>query len=112
VTNRCGTAESQEVQITTASIEDEALAAGFRLSLAPIPASESLTVFVTSPVVSTATVEVIDLSGRIIGTVWSGTLNNGEQKLQTNISGITPGAYRCVLRIGIYQLSTPLIIVR
>jgi hypothetical protein len=112
VTNRCGTAESQEVQVQTASVEDEAIAAGFWLSVAPMPASGAITVVVTSPVAAPATVEVIDISGRSVGTIWNGLLSGGEQKLEASIEGIAPGAYRCILRSGTYRLSTPLIIVR
>lgn len=112
VTNRCGTAESQEVQVQAASVEDEAIAAGFRLSVAPTPANSTVTVLVTSPVAASATVEVIDLSGRTVGTIWNGMLSGGEQKFEASVAGMAPGAYRCVLRSGMYRLSTPLIIVR
>ncbi|GIV49605.1 MAG: hypothetical protein KatS3mg038_0126 [Candidatus Kapaibacterium sp.] len=112
VTNRCGTVESQEVQVQAASVEDEAIAAGFRLSVAPMPANGTVTVLVTSPIAASATVEVMDLSGRTVGTIWNGMLSSGEQTLEANVAGMAPGAYRCILRSGTYRLSTPLIIVR
>lgn len=112
VTNRCGTVESQEVQVQALSVEDEAIAAGFRLNIAPMPANGTVTIMVTSPSAASATIEVIDLNGRSIGTIWNSMLSGGEQKLEVSTAGIAPGAYRCVLRSGTYRLSTPLIIVR
>ncbi|KXB97542.1 MAG: hypothetical protein AA908_06705 [Chlorobi bacterium NICIL-2] len=112
VTNRCGTAESEEVQVQAVSVEDEAIAAGFRLSVAPMPANGTVTLQITSPVVASATVEVMDVSGRTVGTIWNGMLSGGEQTLEANVAGMAPGAYRCILRSGTYRLSTPLIIVR
>lgn len=112
VTNNCGSVESDVVTVTAASVEDEAFAAGYRLRIDPQPASDHITLVMTTPTVATASVELLDMAGRTIGTLWSGVTSSSEQKIDATVVGIAPGMYRCVLRSGSYRISTPLVIVR
>jgi len=112
VTNNCGTVESSVVTIATASVEDEAYAAGYRLRVDPQPASDHVTLVLTTPSATTATIELLDMAGRTVGTLWQGLVSGAEQKLDASVISVAPGMYRCVLRSGRYQISTPLVIVR
>lgn len=112
VTNSCGTVESQEARITTASIDDEAYAAGYRLRLDPMPALDNITLVVTTPAVTAVTIELVDISGRTVGTLWQGISSGAEQKIAVTVSSVAPGMYRCLLRSGNYRLSAPVVVVR
>lgn len=112
ITNSCGTVESEEAQITTASIEDEAYAAGYRLRLDPMPASDHITLVVTTPAVTAITVELVDMNGRTVGTLWQGISSGAEQKIEATVATVAPGMYRCLLRSGNYRISTPVVVVR
>jgi hypothetical protein len=112
VTNNCGSVESNVVTVTAASVEDEAFAAGYRLRIDPQPASDHITLVMTTPTAATASVELLDMAGRTIGTLWNGVTSSSEQKIDATVVGIAPGIYRCVLRSGSYRISTPLVIVR
>ncbi len=112
VTNNCGSVESSVVTIATASVEDEAYAAGYRLRVDPQPAADQLTLVLSTPSTATASVELLDMTGRTLGTLWHGLTSGAEQKLDVNVGNVAPGMYRCVLRSGGYQISTPLLIVR
>jgi hypothetical protein len=112
ITNSCGTVESNTSVIAVASVEDDAIAAGYRLRIDPQPASDNVTLVVTTPNAASVTVELVDMSGRSLGTLWSGISSGSEQKLDASIGNVAAGVYRCVLRSGSYRLSTPLVIVR
>ncbi|MCX7937048.1 MAG: immunoglobulin domain-containing protein [Bacteroidota bacterium] len=112
ITNRCGTVESEVVTVQALSAEEEAFIAGYRLRIDPSPASESATVVLTTPTAAPAMIEVVDLSGRTVATLWSGVSGGAEQKIETNVAFLAPGMYRCILRSGTYRLSAPLVIVR
>ncbi|MCX7930534.1 MAG: immunoglobulin domain-containing protein [Chlorobi bacterium] len=112
VTNNCGTVESSVITITVASIEEETLAAGYRLHLNPQPANDNITIVVTTPTTEAVSIDLLDVNGRTVGTVWSGIIAGSEQKINASVSTVAAGLYRCVLRSGGYRLSVPLVIVR
>lgn len=112
VRNECGVVVSSDVRVVLSAVEAEAMAAGYGLRVSPQPAQEQAMVMVHGPVGSAVVVEIVDVSGRVVGQVWRGQLGSGEQVVTTDVSRLASGVYRCVLRSGTYRLSAPFVIVR
>lgn len=112
VSNDCGMVSSSDVTVVLSSVEEEAMLAGYGVSVQPQPATERVTVAMTAPAGTMVTVEVVDVSGRVVGTLWQGVVVSGSEQIESACSTLPAGAYHCVLRSGRYRISTPLVIVR
>lgn len=112
VSNDCGVVSSSDVTVVLSSVEEEARVAGYGVLVQPQPASERVEVVVSSPAGAMVTVEVVDLSGRVVGQLWQGVVEGTSQRVEADCSQFASGVYRCVLRSGRYRVSTPLVIVR
>ncbi|KXB97540.1 MAG: hypothetical protein AA908_06695 [Chlorobi bacterium NICIL-2] len=112
VSNDCGVVSSSDVTVVLSSVEEEARVAGYGVLVQPQPASERVEVVVSSPAGAMVTVEVVDLSGRVVGQLWQGVVQGTHQRVEADCSQLASGVYRCVLRSGRYRVSTPLVIVR
>lgn len=112
VSNDCGMVSSSDVTVVLSSVEEESVMAGYRVGVMPQPASERVTVVMTAPAGAMVTVEVVDVSGRVVGTLWQGVVVSGSERIESGCGTLPAGMYRCVLRSGRYRVSAPLVIVR
>jgi len=86
--------------------------AGYGVRVMPQPAADRVELEIEAPVGSGVSVEVVDGSGRFVGTLWEGVVSRSGQRVEADCSGMATGLYRCVLRSGRYRVSAPLVIVR
>ena len=112
VSNECGSVTSSQVDVVLSTVEDEAIAAGYAIHVEPQPVNARGDVVVVAPQGSRVSVEVVDLSGRVVQFLWEGIVTSGQVRLSSDWSSLAAGVYRCVVRSGNYRLSTPLVIVR
>ncbi|GIV56828.1 MAG: hypothetical protein KatS3mg040_1596 [Candidatus Kapaibacterium sp.] len=112
VSNDCGTVSSSDVTVVLSSVEEEARVAGYGVLVHPQPAGERVELVLSSPAGAMVTVEIVDLSGRVVGQLWQGVVEGTSRRVEADCSQFASGVYRCVLRSGRYRVSTPLIIVR
>ncbi len=112
VSNECGTVSSSDVTIVASGVEEDAIAAGYGLEVHPQPVVTAAVVAVRAPAGVEVRLEVVDVSGRVVMELWQGRSATGVMQVTTDVSGLSSGVYRCVLRSGNYRLSAPLVIVR
>ncbi|MCX8050802.1 MAG: hypothetical protein N3B17_02770, partial [Chlorobi bacterium] len=113
VSNECGTVTSSDVDVVLSSVEEEALAAGYRLTVQPQPVGDVGIVSIGGPVGSSVEGVLYDGSGRRVMVVWRGVVGgSGMHQVQFGATELASGVYRCVLESGRYRLSVPLTIVR
>jgi hypothetical protein len=113
VSNECGTVTSSDVDVVLSSVEEEALAAGYRLTVQPQPIGDVGIVSIGGPVGSSVEVVLYDGSGRRVMVVWRGVVGgSGMHQVQFGATELASGVYRCVLESGRYRLSVPLTVVR
>jgi len=112
VSNECGVVNSSDVTVVLSGIEEESVMAGYGVRVMPQPAADRVELEIEAPVGSGVSVEVVDGSGRFVGTLWEGVVSRSGQRVEADCSGMATGLYRCVLRSGRYRVSAPLVIVR
>lgn len=112
VTGDCGTVNSDIAPVRASTVEDAAYVAGYRLNVSPLPANENLTISVTTPQTEVITLELVDVTGRTIVTIWQGVSTGSQQMFEVNTATFNAGAYRCVLRSNRYHLTAPVVVVR
>lgn len=112
VSNDCGVVSSSDVTVVLSSVEEEATVAGYGVLVHPQPAGERVELVVSGPAGAMVTVEVVDQSGRVVGSLWQGVVEGTSRRVEADCSQFASGVYRCVLRSGRYRVSAPLVIVR
>ncbi|MBL7998065.1 MAG: immunoglobulin domain-containing protein [Candidatus Kapabacteria bacterium] len=112
VTNSCGTVVSDGVLIRTAGNNDEAIAAGYKMSEAyPMPVNGVATVNITLPDAGTVRVIVTDMFGREVGEVYNGVAGVGVTPVVLNTSGLSAGVYNVTMTSGKYGITKQLVVV-
>ena len=71
------------------------------MSIAPNPVKQSAQIKVFFPKQSAAAiVDVLDMSGKVIKTIWQGSVMAGERIVHFDAGDIAGGAYWCRVRTG------------
>ncbi|GIV53225.1 MAG: hypothetical protein KatS3mg038_3746 [Candidatus Kapaibacterium sp.] len=112
VSNECGSVTSSQVDVVLSSVEDETIAAGYAIHVEPQPVNARATVVVTAPLGVDVRLDIVDINGRHVATVWQGKSGQAQFQVETDVSMLASGVYRCVLRSGTFHLSVPMLIVR
>jgi hypothetical protein len=103
--------------ITYSADVDDQINGGFRLTLSPNPAMAGLEVEFVSPGVQDVELDVYSVSGELVKTLYSGTMDEGIERITwrgDNRSGrrVSPGTYFIVLKGGTRTLTEKVIIQR
>jgi hypothetical protein len=70
------------------------------LTVSPNPSSSSLTFRIANAQSGHVTVEIVDILGRNVQTIFDDTMERGEQRLKLDAGTLQPGTYLCRLRTG------------
>ena len=77
------------------SIHREIPEHGFSIHLAPNPAESFQQVVITTEKPENMTIQLFDLSGRLVRDVFSGEVEAGEQSFTVDLTGLKSGTYVC-----------------
>ena len=77
------------------SVDRETPERGFSIHLAPNPAESFQQVVITTEKPENMTIQLFDLSGRLVRDVFSGEVEAGEQSFTVDLTGLKSGTYVC-----------------
>ncbi len=78
----------------------------------PNPVVDQTQIPVKLPESANVKLQVSDLQGRVVKTLWDGKLDAGMHNIPFNVSGLAPGIYIYELRVGSYKKSLKMVITR
>jgi len=84
----------------------------FNFSLSPNPAKEQVTIQLTTKHASATSLEILDLAGRKITTVFEGNLQEGNHSFSVNLNSLVAGNYLVRFRNGDASIQKKLIVIR
>jgi hypothetical protein len=82
------------------------------LEIAPVPASERVTLTLTLPSTSEVTIELVDAEGARARAPTNDSLSAGPHRITLDVATLSPGAYRCRVIAGELVESIPFVVVR
>jgi hypothetical protein len=113
VTNGCGTVTTNAANLSLSSREEDALAAGFNLSIAePTPTTEMAKVRFTMPSSASARVVLNDAFGRQIAVLFDGIANENSNDLRIDASQLVSGVYMYTLTSGQYSITRKMVVAK
>ena len=86
------------------------LSTAWPITAYPNPLTRSTTISFSSPESGAAEVTIVNLLGSEVKRIFSGELSLGEHEFSWNASGMPPGVYECVVRVGGKSQEIPIVL--
>jgi len=93
------------------AIEDKLLLVGLNQNY-PNPASNSTTIGFSLSEAGRVQIKLYSINGKLVKNIFDAYQNAGYQQVNTNLTGLTPGIYVYVMRVGGQQLSKKMIVIK